>query len=282
MNTVPAPLQVQLWAPGVDASPLVDGLGHAGVKVIEVDHEPRHTREGPLLLAYTDPLGCCQQVDVQQAVAACFLLLEALVRLRVPSQAVRLVNLGCVCLPALVGWCVEPAVPVQLPLPHRFSEPGALDALLALELLHREPQLAATYLALEQHPLAARLDQRPVDGQCEQRYRMACGWDALRDARDLHNRLLHDIRVLADQLEPLQSSRLSSLSLQEQIQKLSFRLDEAESLRQRCSDLELSVQSQQLDREAMARRLTLLESLVSASSEASMSLQVRLAQMLSA
>jgi hypothetical protein len=282
MNIVPAALQVQLWAPGVDASPLVHGLGHAGVQVIEVDDEPWQTLEAPLLLAYTDPLGCCQQVDVQQAVAAGSLLLEALLRLHVPSQAVRLVNLGCVCLPAVVGWCVQPAAPLQLPFPHRFSEPGPLDALLALELLHREPQLAATYLALEQHPLAARLDQRPVDGHCAQRYRMACGWDALRDARDLHNRLLHDIRVLADQLEPFQSSRLSALSLQEQIQKLSFRLDEAESLRQRCSDLELSLQAQQLDLEIMARRLTLLETLVTASSEASIGLQVRLAQVLSA
>lgn len=282
MNTVPASLQVQLWAPGIDASPLVHGLGHAGVKLIEVDDEPVLTVEGPLLLAYTDPLGCCQQVDVQQAVAACSLLLEALVRLHVPSQAVRLVNLGCVCMPAVVGWCVQPAAPVQLPLPHRFSEPGPLDALLAIELLQREPQLAATYLALEQHPLAARLDQRPVDGQCEQRYRRACGWDALREARELHNLLLHDIRVLADQLEPLQSSHLSSLDLQEQIQKLSFRLDEAELLKQRCSDLELSLQVQQLDIETMARRLNLLEAIVTEASEASLGLQVRLAQMLSA
>lgn len=282
MNTASASLQVQLWAPGIDASPLLHSLGHAGVKVIEVDDEPVQTVEGPLLLAYTDPLGCCQQADVQQAVAACSVLLEALVRLHAPSQAVRLVNLGCVCLPALVGWCVQPAAPFQLPLPHRFSEPGPLDALLALELLQREPQLGATYLALEQHPLAARLDQRSVDGQYEQRYRMACGWDALRNARDLQNRLLHDIRVLADQLEPLQSSRLSSLDLREQIQKLSFQLDEAELLRQRCSDLELSLKAQQLDLETMVRRLISLETLVTAASEASLGLQVRLAQMLSA
>jgi hypothetical protein len=83
-------------------------------------------------------------------------------------------------------------------------------------------------------------------------------------------------------LEPLQSSHLSSLDLQEQIQKLSFRLDEAELLKQRCSDLELSLQVQQLDIETMARRLNLLEAIVTEASEASLGLQVRLAQMLSA
>jgi hypothetical protein len=57
-------------------------------------------------------------------------------------------------------------------------------------------------------------------------------------------------------------------------------LAQAERLRDRCVDLELSLQAQQADLEVMGRRLTLLEGLLTAASGASKSLQIRLAQAL--
>jgi hypothetical protein len=49
-------------------------------------------------------------------------------------------------------------------------------------------------------------------------------------------------------------------------------------LQERCSELQLSLQVQQLDLEQLARRLVLLEQLVCAGSEASLRIQGRLAQ----
>jgi hypothetical protein len=57
---------------------------------------------------------------------------------------------------------------------------------------------------------------------------------------------------------------------------------QAEHLKERCGDLELSLQAQQLDLEVLGRRLSLLEGLLTAASGASQSLQVRLAQVLAA
>ena len=58
------------------------------------------------------------------------------------------------------------------------------------------------------------------------------------------------------------------------------RLQQADVLQERCSELQLSLQAQQLDLEQLARRLALLEQLVSSGSEASLRLQGRLAQAL--
>jgi hypothetical protein len=271
---------VQLWAPCVDVSVLAAGLRQAGIMVLEAAPLEIDQAEWPLLLGYADPLGCCQQQDVHQAVAATAALVEDLPRLLAPPRPCRLLNLGCVCIPAVVAWCVQPTLPPEQVLPYRFPEPGPLDALLALELLRREPQLAASYMALEQHPLAARQDQRAIDAHYVQRYQWACRWESLVEAREQHNLLQRDIRQLAEQLEPLHSSRLTCLDLQEQIQQLSSRLVQAELLKERCGDLELSLQAQQLDLEVMGRRLCLLEDLLTAASAASKSLQIRLAQVL--
>ena len=61
---------------------------------------------------------------------------------------------------------------------------------------------------------------------------------------------------------------------------LQARLQQADALQARCSELQLSLQAQQFDLEQLARRLALLEQLVSAGSEASLRLQGRLAQAL--
>jgi hypothetical protein len=280
MNPVPLPVRVQLWTPGVDASVLSGGLRQAGLVVLEASPEQHAAPDVPLLLGYADPLGCCQQPDVEQAVAATTGLLEDLPRWLAPLRPCRLLNLGCVSIPAVVGWCVQPALPTGLAFQHRFPEPGPLDALLALELLRRHPHLAASYLALEHHPLAARQDQRAIDTQYLQRYEGACRWDSLLQARDQSNLLHRDIRQLAEQLEPLHASRLTCLDLQEEIQQLASRLALADQLIERCADLELTLQTQQQDLEAMGRRLSLLEGLLTSASGASRNLQVRLAQAL--
>jgi hypothetical protein len=281
MTTAASPLAVRLWSPGLDASSLAAGLGDAGVKVIEPVHAPEDFLAEPLLLAYTDPLGCCQQTDVEQALASCMDLLAALPHMQAVSSACRLVNLACVCVPDVVAWCVEPHAPPERPFPHCFPEPDPLHALLALELLRQHPRLAATYLSLEQHPLASLLDQRPVDANFEQRYQHACRWQALLEARDRQTQFERDIRLLAEQLEPLHATQLSCLDLQNKIQLLSARLDETALVRQRCADLEISLQAEQRDLETMTRRLSLLETLLMTATAASQSLQIRLAQCLS-
>lgn len=275
-----SPVTVQLWAPGVDASLLTTGLHQAGLMVQAIPHASAAQAELPLLVAYVDPLGCCQQKDVDLSVAATKALVEDLPRVLASSPTCRLLNLGCLCIPAVVGWCIQPSLPPEPALPHHFPEPMPLDALLALELLRREPQLASSYLALESHPLAAQLDRRTIDADYAQRYQRACRWESLVQSRDQHTLLQHDIRQLAAQLEPFQASRLTCLDLQAQIQRLSNQLEHAEQLKARCEDLELSLQAQQQDLEVMARRLNLLESLLRSASGASKSLQVLLAQAL--
>jgi len=188
------------------------------------------------------------------------------------------VNLACLSIPAVVAWCVEPLEPAECPLPHRFPEPDLLDALLALELLRRQPQIVDTYLALERHELSALLDQRSIDADCKQRYLDACRWEALLDARGRHAVLQREISALAQQLEPFRANRLHALELEEQIQELGSRLEHSQLLEQRFSDLEISFQVQQQEMEALARRLALMEALVSKASEAALTTQIRLAQ----
>jgi hypothetical protein len=271
-------LAVQLWAPGLDAAFLVEGLGQASLTVMERRPAASDPNNLPLLLVYTDPLGWCQQQQIDFAASTSAALLESLPGIVMGPRPCRLVNLACVSIPALVAWCVQPLEPVECPLPHRFSEPELLDALLALELLHRQPQIADTYLALERHELSAILDHRPIDAACRQRYQDACRWEALLDARGHHASLQREISALAQQLEPFHANRLHALALEEQIQELSARFEHSLVLEQRCSDLEISFQVQQQEMEVLARRLALLEALVSKASQASLTTQIRLAQ----
>ena len=189
-------------------------------------------------------------------------------------------NLSCVALPALVAWGVEAgAAPPPEAVP-RFAVADPFEALLAIAWLQEYREHLQAYQALEAHPLAAALDGRSPDLDCLARYQLAATLDALLAARQERAALEADLAELAQQLAPLQERQLEALALREQLALLQGRLQQAAVLQGRCSELQLSLQAQQLDLEQLARRLALLEQLVSSGSEASLRLQGRLAQAL--
>ena len=270
-------MQIQIWAPGLDVAWLTDGLVQAHLQVLPLADPAQARAELPLLLAYTDPLGrlACQGVGEHDGA-----LLAALPQLERSASRCRLVNLSCVALPALVAWAVEAgAAPPPEALP-RFAVPDPFEALLAMAWLQEHPGHLLAYQALESHPLAAALDGRPPDLDCLGRYQQASNLDALLAARQERAALEADLAELAQQLAPLHERQLEALALREQLALLQGRLQQADALQERCSELQLSLQAQQLDLEQLARRLALLEQLVSAGSDASQRLQGRLAQAL--
>ena len=271
---------IQIWAPGLDSSWLVDGLVQARLEATPVFDLTQVFPDAQLLIVYADPLGRLASTSPQSAGEHDGALLAALPQLEHSASRCRLVNLSCVALPALVAWCVEAgAAPPPEALP-RFAVPDPFEALLAMAWLHEHPEHLQAYKALEAHPLAAALDGRPPDFDCLGRYRQAASLDALFAARQERAALEADLAELAQQLQPLQEQQLEALALREQLALLQARLQQADALQERCSELQLSLQAQQLDLEQLARRLALLEQLVSSGSEASLRLQGRLAQAL--
>ena len=233
-------MQIQIWAPGLDETWLTDGLVQARQQVLPLAEVAQACAELPLLSVYADPLGRLASHGAGEHDGA---LLAALPQLERSASRCRLVNLSCVALPALVAWGVEAgAAPPPEALP-RFAVPDPIEALLAIAWLQEHPEHLQAYQALEAHPLAAALDGRPPDLDCLGRYQQAANLDTLLAAR--------------------QERQL-----------------EADALQERCSELQLSFQAQQLDLEQLARRLALLEQLVSAGSDASQRLQGCLAQAL--
>ena len=270
-------MQIQIWAPGLDAAWLTDGLVQAHLQVLPLADPAEVCAELPLLLAYADPLGRLASQGAGEHDGA---LLAALPQLERAASRCRLVNLSCVALPALVAWGLEAgAAPPPEALP-RFALADPFEALLAIAWLQDHPRQLQAYQALESHPLAAALDGRPPDFDCLGRYRQAASLDALFAARQERAALEADLAELAQQLQPLQEQQLEALALREQLALLQARLQQADALQERCSELQLSLQAQQLDLEQLARRLALLEQLVSSGSEASLRLQGRLAQAL--
>jgi hypothetical protein len=270
-------VQIQIWAPGLDAAWLADGLVQARLQVLPLADPAEVCAQLPLLLAYADPLG---RLASQGAGEQDGELLAALPQLERSAGRCRMVNLSCVALPALVAWGVDPgAAPPPEALP-RFAVPDPFEALLAMAWLQEHPGHLHAYQALESHPLAAALDGRPPDLDCLGRYEQAANLDALLAARQERAALEADLAELAQQLQPLQEQQLEALALGEQLALLQVRLQQADALQARCSELQLSLQAQQLDLEQLARRLALLEQLVSSGSEASLRLQGRLAQAL--
>ena len=270
-------VQIQIWAPGLDASWLMGGLVQAHLQVLSLADPAEARAQLPLLLAYADPLGRLASQGAGEHDGA---LLAALPQLERAVSRCRLVNLSCVALPALVAWCVEAgAAPPPEAVP-RFAAPDPFEALLAIAWLQEHPELLLAYRALEAHPLAAALDGRPPDLNCLERYQQAANLDALLAARQERVALEADLAELAQHLQPLQQQQLEALALREQLALLQARLVQADVLQERCSELQLSLQAQQLDLEQLARRLALLEQLVSSGSEASLRLQGRLAQAL--
>ncbi len=274
--------QVQVWAPGLESSALctelVAGLERAHLQVLRRPSADSLHGDSPALLLYADPLVRLLTSERQADGRDDRQLFSALPALLAAGIPCRLVNLSCAVIPALVAWAIDPGGDVQAAWRCALPEPDPLDALLALQCFsaHDEPLLA--YRALEEHPLAAGLDHRPPDGQCLERYQRAASLPGLLQARRDRRTLEADLQDLASQLEPLRHQELESLALRDQVDLLQARLQEAAALQARCSDLQLSLQAQQQDLEQMARRLALLEGLVSEAAEASRRIQAALAR----
>jgi hypothetical protein len=268
-------VQVQLWAPQLDAARLDEGLRAAHIPLFILPSLDAVAPHQPLLVVYAEPLAQlhCRESGAQE-------ILSQLPRLVQGGEMCRLVNLSCAVLPALVAWCVTPSGPVVVESPPIFPQPEPIDALLAQQILAAQPERLEAYQELESHPLAAALDQRPPDLQCLQRYRRATGLDALLRAQQARLALEEDLRELAAQIEPLRQQQLEALAVQQQLALLQARLEQADVLERRCSDLQLSVQAQQQELEQISRRQALLEQLVSDGSDAGRRLQIRLAQTL--
>ena len=143
-------VQIQIWAPGLDASWLMDGLVQAHLQVLPLADPAEARAQLPLLLAYADPLGRLASQGAGEHDGA---LLAALPQLEHSASRCRLVNLSCVALPALVAWCVEAgAGGAPAAAPSRFAVPDPFEALLALAWLHEHPEHLQAYKALEAHP----------------------------------------------------------------------------------------------------------------------------------
>lgn len=274
-------MDIQLYAYGAVPLQLSDCLSHAGLQCRLLRDVLEACPGLPLLLIYPEPLEV-----IRDPLDAFALTLDGVLLGRLPDfQSVgircRLVNVSCVSIPSLVAWCVDPTSPIPVEIQPRFATPDPFDALLTLEWLNEHPEHLEAYQALESHPLAAALDGRPPDLDCLERYRQAASLDALLAARQERALLEGELSELAEQLQPLREQQLEAVALREQMDLLQARLFEADVLQERCSELQLSLQAQQLDLEQLARRLALLEELVGASSHASLRLQDRLAQALS-
>lgn len=273
-------MRIQIWSPGLKASSLVQGLGYAQLSPLELPDPAGAQPDQPLVLGYSDPLGWIQVAAPDEAAVGVSALVAALPELLAAGLPCRLVNLSCMAMPALVAWCVDPSSPAPAEIQPRFPVPDPFEAMLAIEWLQAHPEQLQAYQTLEAHPLAAALDQRPPDLECLQRYRQAASLEALLQARQERGALEADLRELAVQLKPLHHQQLEALALREQLGVLQARLQEADALQARCSDLQLSFQAQQQDLEQLARRLALFERMVGTGSEASQRLQIRLAQSL--
>ena len=277
----PLSVQIQIWAPGLDAGWLAEGLVQAHLQVLSLAVSADASSQLPLLLAYADPLGRLAALAHQSAGEHDSALLAALPHFEHSACRCRLVNLSCVSLPALVAWCLHAGAAPSAEAQLRFALPDPFEALLAMAWLQEHPGQLRAYQTLESHPLAAALDGRTPDLDCLGRYQHAANLDALLAARQQRAALEADLAELATQLAPLQKQQLEGVALREQVALLQGRLQQADALQERCSELQLSLQAQQLDLEQLSRRLALLEQLVSAGSEASQRLHCRLAQALS-
>jgi hypothetical protein len=273
-------MSIQIWAPGVEAFSLVQCLSQAQLSFQVLADSVDVQSNQPLLLVYADPLAWIANKEPAVPAAAASALLASLPAHVASGAACRLVNLSCTPLPTLVAWCVEPTTPPPLESSAHFAAADPFDALLAMTWLQTHPQTLQAYQALEAHPLAAALDRREPDQACLERYRKAAHLDALLAGRAERVSIEADLRELAAQLEPMQDQQLEALALREQLARLQYRLQEAENLQARCSELQLSLQAQQQDLEQLARRQALLECLVRDGSAASLRMENRLAQAL--
>jgi hypothetical protein len=272
---------IQLYDYGAAPLALSERISHAGLQCRALSDLSEAHPGLPLLLVYAEPLEALCANDNFPSSAVVGALLARIPDLQAAGVRYRLVNVSCVSVPGLVAWSVDSTSPIPDQAPARFVIPDPFDALLALEWLKEHPEYLQAYKALESHPLAAALDGRSPDLDCLARYRQAASLDALLAARQERAALEGELAELSEQLLPLRGQQLEALALREQLDLLQARLQQADILQDRCSELQLSLQAQQFDLEQLARRLALLEALVGAGSQASLRLQDRLAQALS-
>lgn len=273
-------VNIQIWAPRLKASSLVQGLRHAQLDPSILIESSALQPDVPLVLVYADPLAWAVAADPTSSAAGAAELFGILPELLAVNPFCRLVNISCVLLPVLVAWCIQPSAPPPLETQPNFSQPDPFEALLAIEWLREHPEHLQAYQSLEAHPLAAAFDRRPADLTCVDRYRQAATFDALQRAFHERAALDADLRQLVAQQEPLREQGLQVLALREQLSALQTRLQQAELLKARCVELQLSLQASQQDLEQLASRLVLFEELVTAGSEASRRVLGRLAQAL--
>jgi hypothetical protein len=282
LGTTPpvATVHAQLWAPGIDASWLLEGFSQARLKLHPIA-DPGAAAPGlPLLLAYGEPASWPQLLEPSAGPFGVEAVAEALPRLLESDRPCRLVNLSCTAVPTLVAWCLEPSSALRSQIAPRFVDTNSLDALLALELLQRQPHLLATYQHLEQHPCAAASDGRPADLQPLDRYRQATAAEALRQQRRQQQALEVELDLLTAQVQALQLEQLEGLGRRELLDALPERLAEAEQLKRHASDLELSLEAQQADLRVVLHRLSALEQVLVSGAQASQRLQRRMPQLL--
>lgn len=269
---------VQLWAPGQNVEVLISRLSEAGILSIEIEELDTALPATPLLLLYAEPALWIRWQAPERAEPATKAVVEGLSSLFVHSGPFRLVNVACLSIPMLVGWCIDPRSKVVPALPCSILGPRALEAILALKLLQRHQDLAGFYLALERHPHSASLDGRPPDLGFVQRYNAASSSEYLLAALAEQDACERELVTLARRLSHHESDRADRFVLEEAIQELTARLEELDVLRDRCSDLQLSLQAQQADLEVVSRRMALLQDLISVASAATTTIQLRMSQ----
>ncbi|MEO1001876.1 MAG: hypothetical protein AAFX65_02045 [Cyanobacteria bacterium J06638_7] len=265
---------VWIWAPELDAEPLAAILSAAQLNPRPCASVEQAGGDQPLLVAYADPVALVEAslADDGQPSPAYQAVIGALSRLEGRSAPWRLVNLSCLCAPALVSWCVEPlAPPAAADPPCHFAPADPLAALLASHWLQADRQALQAYLQLERHARSAALDSRPPDDACLSRLGQATSAAALIEARRRAVALQEQLERLDPQLEDMHRLALDNQALREQLLGLELERD-------RRLDLEISLQQCQADLGQMGRRIELLEQLVSDGAAASRRIQSCLAR----
>ncbi len=269
---------VQIWSPGLNAEPLISGLRAAGLSLVELKSLDDAHPIFPVLVVYADPLVWVRQRDILQIEESTESVFKTLPFLSRPPWPCRLVNAGCLRISTLVSWCFEAGSVSPSGLNWSFFDPQPLEAVLALEIMRCYPRLERYYLSIEEHPLAAIQDHRPVDYNFIERYRDASAQESLMTALADQDICRREIALLSRRIGYQKLDHASPLALREQIHQLCLHFAELESIRQYCTQLQHSHRIAYEDLEVLSRRVALMEDLLGAATAASMSMQFRLAQ----
>lgn len=273
-----------------ELKPLEQGLAQALpglVSVLDPEERPDVLADGaqPLLLPYLPPHRLLESCgDSPDALARAWAVYGELVQELQDSgrTAPALpVNLERYALPSLVSWLVQPsAEPPALPAPSDRLPPLPLDPLLAqltLQFLDDHPAVLEAYAALEGHaptdsvPYAVDLQQRCTPelllaAMAERRLLaadLAEQQQRLQQQREDLGHVLEDRDLLARQLNELNAG---FEAFYEQANSDAGKLDWN---RKRRAELELTLQLQQRELEALARQVKDQANLIQRSAAAS-------------